>query len=67
MFMDELKLYESYERQIDSLINTVRVFSDDIRMAFELKKCGLVVMKRSKVVKYDGVDLPDGLRTKSAC
>ena len=65
--MDELKLYESYERQIDSLINTVRVFSDDIRMAFELKKCGLVVMKRSKVVKYDGVDLPDGRRTKSAC
>ena len=34
-------------------------------MEFGLKKCGLVVMKRSKVVKYDGVDLPDGRRMKS--
>ena len=32
LFMDDLKLYGSDERQIDSLINTVRVFSDDIRM-----------------------------------
>ena len=65
LFMDDLKLYGSDERQIDSLINTVRVLSDDIRMVFGLKKCGLVVMKRSKEVKYDGVDLPDGRRMKS--
>ena len=65
LFMDDLKLYGSDERQIDSLINTVRVFNDDIRMEFGLKKCGLVVMKRSKVVKYDGVDLADGRRMNS--
>ena len=63
--MDDLKLYGSHERQIDSLINTVCVLSDDIRMAFGLKKCGVVAMKRGKVVKYDGVDLPDGRRMKS--
>ena len=34
-------------------------------MEFGLKKCGLVVMKRSEVVKYDGVNLPDGRRVKS--
>ena len=34
-------------------------------MEFGLKRCGLVVMKRSKVVKYDGVDLPDGRTMKS--
>ena len=51
--------------QIDSLINTVRVFSDDIRMKFGLKKCAVVVMQRGKVVKYDEVDLPDGRRMKS--
>ena len=55
LFMDDLKLYGSGERQIDSLINTVRVFSYDIRMVFGMKKCGVVVMKRGKVVEYDGV------------
>ena len=34
-------------------------------MEFGLKKCRLVVMKRSKVIKYDGVDLADGRRMKS--
>ena len=34
-------------------------------MAFGLKKCGVLVMKRGKVVKYDGVDLPDGRTMKS--
>ena len=65
LLMDDLKLYGNDQRQVDSLINTVRVFSNDIRMAFGLKKCGVVVMKRGKVVKYDGVDLPDGRRMKS--
>ena len=37
LFMDDLKLYRSDERQIDSLLNTVRVFSDDTRMEFGLK------------------------------
>ena len=63
--MDDLKLYGNDERQIDSLIHTVRVFSVDIRMEFGLKKCAVVVMKRDKVVKNDGVDLPDGSRMKS--
>ena len=65
LFMDDLKLYGNDERQIDSLINTVGVFSDDIRMEFGLKKCGVVVMKRGKVVKCDGVGLPDGRWMKS--
>ena len=34
-------------------------------MEFGLKKSGVVVMKRGKVVEYDGVDLPDGRRMKS--
>ena len=49
----------------DSLVNTVQVFSDDIGMEFGPKKCGVVVMKRGKVVKFEGVDLPDGCRMKT--
>ena len=63
--MDDLKLYGKDERQIDSLVNTVQVFSDDIGMKFGLKKCGVLVMKRGKVVNYEGIDLPDGHRMKT--
>ena len=36
---DELKLFGKSEDQIDSLVQTVQLLSEDIRMEFVLKKC----------------------------
>jgi hypothetical protein len=36
LYMADLKLYGKEEGEIDSLINTVRIFSDDISMKFGL-------------------------------
>ena len=47
------------EKQVDALINTVRVFSDDIKMEFEISKCAPLIMKRGKIVKWDGISMPD--------
>ena len=44
---------------MDSLIQTVRVFSEDIGMEFGIEKCAVLVMKRGKVVKSEGIKLPD--------
>ena len=46
--------------QIDSLVNTVRILSEDIKMEFGLSKCGVLIMKRGKVVESDGLCMPDG-------
>ena len=54
-FMDDLKLFAKNEDQIDSLVNTVRIFPENIKMAFGLPKCGVLIMKRGKVVKSEGV------------
>ena len=37
--MDELKLFGKSEDQIDSLVQTVQLLYEDIRMEFVLKKC----------------------------
>ena len=50
LFMDDLKLFAKNEDQIDNLVNAVRVCSDDIKMEFGLPKCGVLIMKRGKVV-----------------
>ena len=34
LFMDDLKLYSRREKGLDSLVQTVRVFSEDIGMEF---------------------------------
>ena len=43
--MDDLKLLAKNEYQIDNLVNTVRTFSEDIKMGFGLPKCRVLIMK----------------------
>ena len=38
LYMDDLKLYGKSEKEIDALVNTVRISSEDIDMNFGLKK-----------------------------
>ena len=60
LFMDDLKLFAKNVDQIDSLVNTIRIFSEDIKMEFGLSKYGVLIMKRGKVVESDGLCMPDG-------
>ena len=60
LFMDDLKLYAKSEEQTNTLVRTLYVFSTDISMDFGIKKCRIVTMKRAKIVKSEGVKLPDG-------
>ena len=50
LFMDGLKLYAKSERELNSLIQTMRIFSDDVGMVFGLDKCAVLVLKRGKMV-----------------
>ena len=58
--MDDLKLYGRNEKEISSLVHTVRVFSSDIGMDFGIKKCATMVMKRGKLDKSEDISSPDG-------
>ena len=60
LFMDDLKLHAKSEKQTNTLARTVYVFSTDIAMEFGIKKCGILTMKRCKIVKSEGIKLPDG-------
>ena len=59
--MDDLKLYARKEREIDSLINTVRLFSDDIGMTFGLDKYARLVVERGDVKNSEGLQLSIGI------
>ena len=51
-------------KDIESLVNTVHRFSCDIGMRFGVEKCGVIIMKRGKIVNCDGIELPDGEKMK---
>ena len=58
LFMDDLKLYGKSENQVDTLLQSVRIVSEDIRMEFGIEKCAVLVMKRGKLVKSEGIVIP---------
>ena len=60
LFMDDLKLFLKSEEQMDTLVRTVYVFSSNIGMESGMKKCGIFTMKREKVVRCEGIKLPNG-------
>ena len=58
LIMDDLKLYSRNEKGLDSLVQTVRVFSEDIGMEFGIEKCAMLVMEKGKIMKLVVIELP---------
>ena len=58
LFMDDLKLCKKNENQVDSLVQTVRIFTEDIQIKLRVSKCATLIMKRGQGVKYEGIVIP---------
>ena len=60
LYIDYFKLYGKSYDQIETLVETVHMVSKDIDMEFGIEKCGMLLLKRGKVVSSEGGSLPDG-------
>ena len=65
MYMDDIKLFVKNEKDLETLIQTVRIYSQDIGIEFGIEKCAMLVMKSGKQHLTDGIELPnqDMIRT----
>ena len=64
--MDDVKLFEKKnEKELETLIHAVRIYSQDIGMEFGIEKCAMLVMKSGKRHLTDVMELPsqDKIRT----
>ncbi len=44
MYMDGIKLFAKSEKELETLIHTVRIYNQDIGMEFGIGKCALLEM-----------------------
>ena len=65
LFMDDLKLYNRSGKELDSLVQAVRVFIEDVGMEFVIEKCAMLLMEKGKIVKSVAIELPNGKVIKS--
>lgn len=55
VFMAELKLYTKTEAELDSLVQALQILSNDIKKECGLLKCVIMVMKREKLARAEGI------------
>ena len=59
LYIDDLKLYSKTETELESLLNTVRIFSNDINEEFGLEKCATLTIYRGEVKQTQYIELPN--------
>ena len=58
MYMDDIKLFAKNEKELETQIQTVRIYSQDIGMEFYIEKCDKIVIKSRKRHFTKGIELP---------
>ena len=65
MYMDDIKLFAKIEKEVETLIHTVRIYSRDIGMESGMEKYAMLVMKSGKRHITDGMELPNKDKIKT--
>ena len=65
MYMDDINLLAKNEKELETLIHTVKIYSPFTGIEFGIEKCAMIVMKSDKRHRAGGMELPnqDKIRT----
>ena len=58
--MDDLKIYACSDKEMESLVHMIRIFSEDIPLEFGFEKCAKVSINKGKPVATENLKLPSG-------
>ena len=59
MYMDDIKLFAKNEKELETLIQRVRIYSQDIGMEFGIEKSSMRILKSGKRHMTEGMELPN--------
>ena len=63
--MGDIKLFAKNEKELETLIHAVRIYSQDIGMEFGIEKCAMLVMTSGKRHLTDGIEPPNQDKIKT--
>ena len=63
MNVDNIKLFAKNKIELETLIQTVRIYSQDRGMEFGIEKCTMLVMKSGKRYMREGIEQPKQEKT----
>ena len=48
MYVDNIKVFTKNEKELETLIQTIRIYSQDLEIEFGCEKCVIMIMKNGK-------------------
>ena len=64
MYMDDIKLFAKNEKVLETLIQAVRIYSQDIGMEFGIEKYAVLIMRDGKQQMMEKTELPNQEKIK---
>ena len=58
LYMDDLRIYACSDKEMESLVNMIRIFSEDISMEFGFEKCANVSINKGNMRTGNDRSLP---------
>ena len=59
MHMDGIKLFDKNKKELEILIQALRIYSLDTGMEFGIEKCAMLIRKSRKQQIKEGIELPN--------
>ena len=59
MYMDDIKLFVKNEKEWETLMQVVNIYSDNIGMEFGIEKCAMLIIKSRDWQMTKGIELPN--------
>ena len=63
--MDNIKLFAKNERELETLIQNVRIYNQDLGIGFGIEKCTTLAMKSEKRHSSEEIELPNQERIRT--
>ena len=64
MYIDDIKLFAKNEKELETLIQTIRIYNQDIGMEFGIEKCVMLIMRSRRRKIMEGIELPNQERIR---
>ena len=59
MYMDNIKLLAKYDKELETLIQTISIYSQEMGMEFGVEKYAILIRKCEKREITEGIKLPN--------
>ena len=59
MYLNDIKVFKINEKELETLIKTKRINSQDVGIEFGLEKCAMLIIKNRKIKSVEKMELPN--------